>query len=104
MIYQIDIHIDRTNYIVHLKNEDEVFWIVPMEDDGSDKWDKVQEWLDEGNKITDTLEYKTLYRGERAQEYPDIKEQLDMQYHDAVDGTTTWKDAIQAIKDAHPKP
>ena len=36
--------------------------------------------------------------------YPFIQDQLDMQYHDLVDGTTTWKDAVQAIKDANPKP
>ena len=40
-------------------------------------------------------------------EHPDvlgaIQEQLDMQYHDEVNGTTTWKDAIQAVKDANPK-
>ena len=102
MIYQIDTHIDRTNYIVHLKNEDEVFWIVPMEDDGSDKWDKVQEWLDEGNKITDTLEYKTLYRGERAQEYPDIGDQLDDLFHKgAFSDDMTSK--IQEVKDKYPK-
>ena len=36
--------------------------------------------------------------------YPSIGDQLDMQYHDLVDGTSTWEDAIQAVKDAHPKP
>jgi len=36
--------------------------------------------------------------------YPYIADQLDMQYHDLVDGTTTWKDAIKAIKDKYPKP
>jgi len=36
--------------------------------------------------------------------YPDIGDQLDMQYHDKKDGTTTWEDAVQAVKDAHPKP
>ena len=36
--------------------------------------------------------------------YPSIEDQMDMQYHDLVDGTTTWKDAVKAIKDAHPKP
>mgnify|MGYP003152056309 CR=1 FL=1 len=36
--------------------------------------------------------------------YPSMGDQLDMQYHDLVDGTSTWEDAIQAIKDAHPKP
>ena len=36
--------------------------------------------------------------------YPDIGDQLDMLWHDKKDGTTTWEDAIQAVKDAHPKP
>lgn len=40
----------------------------------------------------------------RRDTYPSIEDQLDMQYHDAVNGTTTWKDAIQAVKDANPKP
>jgi len=39
-----------------------------------------------------------------ANTYPSIKDQLDMQYHDLVDDTTTWKDAITAVKEAHPKP
>jgi len=36
--------------------------------------------------------------------YPTMQEQLDMQYHDAVNGTTTWKDAVLAIKAKYPKP
>ena len=36
--------------------------------------------------------------------YPDIDDQLDMLFHDKKDGTTTWEDAVQAVKDAHPKP
>ena len=36
--------------------------------------------------------------------YPDVGDQLDMIYHDQVDGTTTFKDAIKAIKDNIPKP
>jgi hypothetical protein len=40
----------------------------------------------------------------RREAYPDIGEQLDMQYHDSVDGTTIWKDAIEAVKVLHPKP
>ena len=44
------------------------------------------------------------YADHRATEYPTIEEQLDMQYWDSVNGTTTWKDTIQSVKDAHPKP
>jgi len=43
------------------------------------------------------------YQRDRKEEYPTWQDQLDMQYHDLVDDTTTWKDAIQAVKDAHPK-
>ena len=44
------------------------------------------------------------YQRDRAEAYPSLADQADMQFHDAVDGTTTWKDAIQAVKDANPKP
>ena len=40
----------------------------------------------------------------RAASYPSWQEQKDMQYWDAVNGTTTWHDTIAAVKDAHPKP
>jgi hypothetical protein len=39
----------------------------------------------------------------RKNNYPSIQEQLDMQYHDIINGTTTWQDAIKAVKDANPK-
>ena len=36
--------------------------------------------------------------------YASLGDQLDQQYKDAVNGTTTWKDAIATVKAAHPKP
>ena len=39
----------------------------------------------------------------RKTSYPSIQEQLDMMFHDKKNNTTTWEDAIQAVKDAHPK-
>jgi len=36
--------------------------------------------------------------------YPSIGDQMDMMWHDKKDDTTTWEDAIQAVKDANPKP
>lgn len=44
------------------------------------------------------------YQRDRADVYPPIGDQLDMQYHDLIDGTTTWKDHVAAVKAAHPKP
>jgi len=43
------------------------------------------------------------YARDRAAAYPSVQEQLDMQYWDSVNGTTTWADAIAAVKAAHPK-
>jgi|ETNvirnome_6_100_1030635.scaffolds.fasta_scaffold12654_2 hypothetical protein len=45
-----------------------------------------------------------VYKRNRRDEYPSIGDQLDMQYHDGVDGTTTWADAIAAVKTKYPKP
>ena len=40
----------------------------------------------------------------RQEAYGSIAEQLDMQYWDAVNGTTTWKDHIAQVKSDNPKP
>jgi hypothetical protein len=39
----------------------------------------------------------------RAAAYAKLTEQLDMQYHDAANGTTTWVDHVAEVKAAHPK-
>tara|TARA_B100000131_G_scaffold122871_1_gene119983 strand:+ start:1069 stop:1374 length:306 start_codon:yes stop_codon:yes gene_type:complete len=43
------------------------------------------------------------YQRDRAEAYPSIQEQLDMQYWDNVNGTTNWKDAIAKVKSDIPK-
>tara|TARA_Y100001938_G_C7861691_1_gene315899 strand:- start:221 stop:523 length:303 start_codon:yes stop_codon:yes gene_type:complete len=40
----------------------------------------------------------------RQEAYGSISDQLDMQYWDAVNGTTTWKDHIAKVKSDNPKP
>ena len=44
------------------------------------------------------------YQRKRDEAYPDWKTQMDMQYWDSVNGTTTWKDAIAKVKSDNPKP
>ena len=44
------------------------------------------------------------YKHKREEAYPDWKTQMDMQYWDSVNGTTTWKDAIAKVKSDNPKP
>jgi len=48
------------------------------------------------------------YQGKRANEYPQIGEQLDALYKDLLagklDATGTWATTIKAVKDKYPKP
>ena len=50
----------------------------------------------------------TEYQGKRASAYPELKEQLDMLYHDMTAGkgdkTGDWYTAIAKVKSDNPKP
>jgi hypothetical protein len=39
----------------------------------------------------------------RATAYPTWQDQMDMQYKDLLNGTTTWKDAVAKVKSDNPK-
>jgi hypothetical protein len=52
----------------------------------------------------DLSERQNAVRATRKNAYGDLGSQLDMQYHDNVDGTTTWKDHVAAVKTANPIP
>ena len=68
---------------------------------GYDANDNVVEYdMDAAQALMDSK----AYQDKRASAYPSIQEQLDMQYWDSVNGTTTWKDAIEAVKTENPKP
>ena len=43
-------------------------------------------------------------RATRRASYGDLGDQLDMQYHDSVDGTSTWKDHVAKVKTDNPIP
>ena len=69
--------------------------IVATDNSGNEvsiNWSQVNSW-------TDPDEYKY----NRQAEYPSWQEQMDMQYWDNVNGTTTWKDAIAKVKSDNPK-
>ena len=50
------------------------------------------------------VKYKTDRTTNGSTIYPSIAEQLDMQYWDKKNGTTTWVDAIEKVKSDNPKP
>ena len=75
---------------------------------GTDIDNCVIEWL-EGTTPISKADIKakideTAYIDNRAREYPSWQDQMDMQYWDKINNTSTWQDAVQAVKDAHPKP
>jgi hypothetical protein len=83
---------------------------VDIDSDGNQeikKWDldspqPTKEELDLWAKELD-LEHR-VNEAVVARNYPLVREQLDMLYHDAMNSTTKWLESITAVKEAHPKP
>lgn len=48
--------------------------------------------------------HATEYIIKRRAKYKSWQEQLEMQYDDAINGTTTWIDYIASVKSLYPKP
>ena len=70
-----------------------------------------QSHVDAARTTLDNEAAATLYQRQRTGQagttdtiYASIGDQLDMQYKDAVNGTTTWKDHVAAVKAKYPKP
>ena len=64
--------------------------------------DYAQAKIDLGNQKWNDQQFG--YIAARQAAYASIGDQLDQQYWDAVNGTTTWKDAIAKVKSDNPKP
>ena len=65
-------------------------------------------WIDKSKapswaSVSSDMELEEV-RKTRFNEYPSWHDQLEMQYDDKLNGTTTWDDAIEAIKAKYPKP
>ena len=66
-------------------------------------WDKDGKAITVDKAAVDAEYAKQDYVEKREIAYPTIEEQMDMQYWDSVNGTTTWKDAIAKVKTDNPK-
>ena len=62
------------------------------------------EQLNAVDSAADLEERQNAVRATRRAAYGDLGSQLDMQYHDSIDGTTTWKDHVASVKTANPIP
>ncbi len=63
----------------------------------------LNEWA-ENERARQLDEEANGYKVARQSAYASIQDQLDMQYWDNVNGTTTWKDHIAQVKSDNPKP
>ena len=66
--------------------------------------DAARETLNAEFSATEYIRKRTGEDGTTNTIYLPIEQQLDMQYWDSVNGTTTWKDHIAAVKAKYPKP
>ena len=87
---------------------------VLLQDDGSGPY--IKEWnisgvakptdeqLNSYDTAADLEERQNAVRATRKAAYGSIEDQLDMQYKDKLNGTTTWDDHVAAVKSANPIP
>ena len=87
---------------------------VMLQDDSNGAGAYIKEWnLDIAEPTAEQLaSYETAGNAKealqtilntRANAYPTWQEQMDMQYKDLLNGTTTWKDAVAKVKLDNPK-
>ena len=89
---------------------------VLLQDDSNGQGPYIKEWnvsgvaqptdeqLNAVDSAADLEERQNAVRSTRRAAYGDLGNQLDMQYWDNVNGTTTWKDHVAAVKTANPIP
>ena len=89
---------------------------VLLQDDSNGQGPYIKEWnvsgvaqptdeqLNAVDSAADLSERQNAARAARRNAYGDWNSQLDMQYHDNVNGTTTWKDHVAKVKTDNPIP
>ena len=89
---------------------------VLLQDDLNGQGPYIKEWnvsgvaqptdeqLNAVDSAADLEERQNAVRATRRTAYGDLGDQLDMQYHDNVNGTTTWKDHVAKVKTDNPIP
>jgi len=97
-------------------NEVDFLSDVLLQDDSNGQGPYIKEWnisgvaqptndqLNSYDTAADLEERQNAVRSTRRNAYASLGDQLDMQYKDALNGTTTWKDHIASVKSANPIP
>jgi len=87
---------------------------VLLQDDSNGLGAYIKEWnldipkptmaqLDAYEAQANEVERINNIRSQRANNYPSLADQLDMQYWDKINGTNKWQQAINAVKQKYPK-
>jgi hypothetical protein len=85
---------------------------VKLQDDGNGAY--IKEWnldiaqpteiqLNALEAQANEIEKINNIRSQRANNYPSLADQLDMQYWDKINGTNKWQQAINAVKQKYSK-
>ena len=89
---------------------------VHLQDDSDGKGPYIKSWnisglaqptddqLNAVDSAADLSERQDAARAARRNAYGDWNSQLDMQYHDSKDGTSTWEDHVAKVKTDNPIP
>ena len=97
-------------------NEVDFLKDVLLQDDSNGQGPYIKEWnvsgvaqptdeqLNAVDSAADLSERQNAARAARKTAYGDLGDQLDMQYHDSVDGTSTWKNHVAKVKTDNPIP
>ena len=97
-------------------NEVDFMVDVLLQDDSNGQGPYIKSWnvsgvaqptdeqLNAVDSAADLEERQNAVRATRRNAYGNIGDQLDMQYHDSVDGTSTWKDHVAKVKTDNPIP
>ena len=87
---------------------------VSLQDDSDGKGPYIKEWnlsisqptdaeLTAAETAADAAEALASVHSARRKAYGSVESQLDLQYHDSKDGTTTWVDHVAKVKTDNPK-
>jgi len=83
-----------------------------LQDDGDGvfikEWNSASPQPTEAEIETANAEWQAEYDSQayaraRAEAYPSWQTQMDMMFHDQTEGSRTWLDAVEAVKEEYPK-
>ena len=79
-------------------------YFISADPANSDYQQFIQDVAEQGIEIVTGPDiHESSYQELRVAEYPSLQDQQDMQYWDAINQTTVWKDTIASIKTKYPK-